>query len=517
MIKALRIFHTKTNLIVISLLLTISLIWRVSASATHTSFSQDAARDVWLTKQLALNNEWIVAYGPKTSIGNFNLPPLYNQMHLIFATITNHHPLTMKWVITVLESLTPVMLYLILKRIAKPELAILGSIIYLFSVQPSVFGTTAWNPNLIPLLATTTLYGAIKVLVDKSHSWILVICVTASWAMQLHFQAAVLLPFMISIFLISVWKRRSWQTLGYWFGGGLLAFLFISPYLWAEINSNWYNSRQMLVFFTTEHSQYYDRISKPAYVVTFFPKFLERVTFGFELYKNVIGYLLYIFGFIYLGLTVIKKRSLPHVLVIFYLLSIMISLRIFKGDKHDYYLSLLFPMASILLVSAVSSIKKSKIGVSVLLIIIFMIGVKQSFWQPTNDVHELQKSIEMLEQVSPSQNIRLLFHDADLINTLFYGLNEYSDLVVDQTSPVVVDVCLSKEICRWDFSPRSQHSLEYTLIGDYKLATGYEPLYSIAGSNLTLWVGQVSHPEIEFNYSKLRDNSAAGSDKLLKL
>lgn len=412
--------------------------------------------------------------------------------------------------------MTPVVLYLILRRITKLELAILGSLIYLFSVQPSVFGTTAWNPNLIPLLAMTTMYGAIKILVDKSFFWILVICVTASWAMQLHFQAAVLLPFMTGICMVSLWKHRSWRILGYWLGGGLLAFLCISPYLWAEINSNWQNTRQIITFFTTEHTQYFDRISKPVYLVTFFPKFMERVTFGSELYKSLIGYFIYIFGFIYLGLTAIKKRSLPHALVIFYLLSIMIGLRLFKGDKLDYYLSLLFPMASILMVSAVSIMKKTKIGVGLMLIVIFIIGFKQSYWEPANDLHQLQKSMQLLEEVSPSQKIRLLFHDADFINTLFYGLNEYTDLVVDQSSSVVVDVCNPKKACRWDFTPRSQHSREYTLVGDYKMTAGYTPLYSIASSNVTLWVGKVRKPEIEFDHSKLRDDSVTGSDKLLE-
>lgn len=509
--------NTKSDIIVIALLLLISLLWRVSASATHVSFSQDAARDVWLTKQRALNNEWIVAYGPKTSIGNFFLPPLYNQLHLVFAVLTNHQPTTMKWVITILESLTPVVLYLIMRRIAKPKLAILGSLIYLFSVLPSVFGTTAWNPNLIPLLAMATLYGAIKIIVDKSLRWILVICVTASWTMQLHFQAAVLLTFIFGIFLISIGKYRSWRTLGYWLAGGLLAFLFISPYLWAEVNSNWQNTRQMVSFFTTEHTQYYDRISKPAYIITFFPKFMERVTFGMELYKSLIGFAIYTFGFIYMGFKAIKNRSLSHALILYYLLSIMMGLRLFKGDKLDYYLSLLFPMASILFVSAASIFKKTKIGVGLVLIVIFIIGFKQSLWQPTNDLQQLQISMQMLEQVSPSKSIRLLFHDADFVNTLFYGLNEYTDLSVDQSSSTVVDVCNPRKACRWDFSPRSQHSPEYTLVGDYKLAAGYQPLYSISSQAMTLWIGQVGNPEIPFDYSKLREDSSAGSDKLLQL
>jgi len=334
--------------------------------------------------------------------------------------------------------------------------------------------------------------------------------------MQLHFQAAVLLPFLIGIFFISIWKLPSWRTLGYWLGGGLLALLFISPYLWAEVNSNWQNTRQMVAFFTTEHTQYYDRISKPAYLITFFPKFMERVTFGTELYKSLIGFAIYTFGFIYLGFKAIKNRSLPHALILLYLLSILLGLRLFKGDKLDYYLSLLFPMASILFVSAVSLFKKTMIGVGLLLIVIFIIGFKQSSWQPTNDLRDLQISMQMLEQVAPSKNIRLLFHDADYVNTLFYGINEYTNLSVDQSSSTVVDVCNPKKACRWDFSPRSQHSLEYTLVGDYKLAAGYKPLYSISNQAVTLWVGLVSNPEIPFDYSKLMADSAAGSDKLLQ-
>ncbi len=109
-------YHSKLktgNTLAVFFLLFFSLIFRFVFSATHISFGQDIARDAWLIEQRINQKNLIVDYGPKASVGNFYLPPLYYQLHVLFSLVTNNNPLTMKWVITFVEALSPVLLFLI--------------------------------------------------------------------------------------------------------------------------------------------------------------------------------------------------------------------------------------------------------------------------------------------------------------------------------------------------------------------------------------------------------------------
>lgn len=255
-------YHTKlfsSATLPVVILLLVSLLLRGAYSISHISFGQDIARDSWLIQQMINQNDLIAEYGPKASVGNFYLPPLYYQLHVVFSFIFQNHPLIMKWVITIVESFSPVVLFLILRDYVSKQYAFGIASLAIIAHAPLQYGTMAWNPNMIPFLSLSILYSGIQLMSHQRKQFALALPILALSAFQLHYQGAVLFLFT---FILLVWSlfRYKQAVLRFWIIGILLALVSITPYFVAEIQSNFNNTRSISNFFSQEHT-----LSSPRY------------------------------------------------------------------------------------------------------------------------------------------------------------------------------------------------------------------------------------------------------------
>src|SRR5258708_15995136 len=99
----------------------------------YVTFGQDQARDAYIMSQYKEERRVIINYGPKASVANFYLPPFYYQLHNIVSWFSGENPLVMQWVIILVESFTPVILFLWLRMIVYEKSALLGSLLYVVS------------------------------------------------------------------------------------------------------------------------------------------------------------------------------------------------------------------------------------------------------------------------------------------------------------------------------------------------------------------------------------------------
>lgn len=470
-------YHSKlktSNTLVVLLILILSLSTRLIFSSTHISFGQDVARDSWLMSQRIKFDQIIVDYGPKVGIGNFYLPPLYYQIHLIFSLLTDNDPLVMKWVVTVFEALSPVLLFLIIKDLFGIKLATLSSLLYIVAPIPLQYGTTAWNPNMIPFFSLLMVYSFIRVVKNRQLWFIPIACFSFIVAFQFHYQASVLLPLLAFCFIYSIKNNFSQRLLLFWASGIIIMSLILLPYFYAEITSNFSNSRAILTYFSQEHSRYFERISKPTYVFTYFPAFFDRVLFGKETLYSIFGLSIYFGGIFSLIAHYRKTKNLSLLIILFYFFSIFIMLRVFRGDKLDYFFSTLFFLPFVFLASLMSAIRSKFVILSIFGLMFFSSGIYISQWHSYNDLAELQSTIEFIQAKSPAQNIRFIFHDDDFINNVFFGIQQYSTLTIDQTATAVVDICNNREICAWDNFLACRHSLAYSKVALFKLDSQYQ-------------------------------------------
>ncbi len=408
---------------------------RVWYAATHIPFYQDQARDVFLIQEKIRNNEWLVAYGPKASVGNFYLPPFYYQFSTFLFRLSGGHPLTMHWVITLAESFTPVVIFLILRYFLSEKGAMRAAWIYGCSFLVVHFGTFAWNPNMIPLFASLSLYGWCLYLFSKRPLGIVLGVFSLLVAFHLHYQTAVLFLFPLLVFFYSL--KRNPKHILYWIVGGVCSLLLFLPYFSYEMQHSWQNTQAIVAYFTSEHSQYFDRVSKPAFIHTFLPAFVERVLIGKNISGILLGRLLFFIGMPLLVITSIKRRRVLWLLL--YVLSIFLMLRLYKGDKVDYYMSTLFVLPAILFGLAIDYLPQKIRSLSIVIASVCLLLV---FGKPMeNGYQALQQASQFILSSTQGKPAQFIFHDDDLINTFAFTLKPTEREMIDQTSSQLIDVC----------------------------------------------------------------------------
>ncbi len=437
------------------LLLLISLIFRLAYGSHYVVFSQDVARDNLIIQKYINNHTYLVGYGPKASVYDFYLPPFYYQLHLIVSLITHSYPLVMKYLITIVESITPVILFLILSRILSQWKAYLLAILYLLSSLVLSISVNAWNPNMIPFFSTLALYTWIKIFIDKKYKWFILGVLATTLAIQLHYQAVVLISFLVFISTWSLIKNK--YSLKYILIGLTLSSLTMLPYVFAELNNGWHNTHQIINYFTQEHSRYFDQVSKINFFSDFIPSFLQRVLMGYH-YNLLIGRLIFVFGLLFVLFNMTKKDRLA-ILMGIYMFSILIMLRVYKGDKLDYYMSTLFIVPPILIAFIWKYIKTPIFSIFIFVLIYYSglyLGKSGNF----NDLKTINSEQQLISQISSKKQFRVLFHNDDQINKYAYIFNNLSKTSND--SNYVLEVCESTSQCEPASRPICVNNMGYT-------------------------------------------------------
>lgn len=505
--RALSFFSTHQLLCLSIFLFALSFIVKVWFFKTHIIFAQDQARDVYLMHLAANRGEWIIKYGPKASVGNFYLPPFYYQVDRIVTFLTSYAPLAMTWAMIIVESFTPVVIYFVLRKTLQTRAALAASLLYAMSVVVVEYSTSAWNPNTIPFFSTIALLGWYLFAFEKKRWGIIVGVVATSIAIQLHYQCVVLLLFPVGLFLTTI--RQIKVTWKHWLMGIFLALLLVSPYFYQEMRDNWQNTRSIVSYFTGEHSHYYDRVSKPQYVLTFLPSFVERVVVGNNQRLIYIGRILFFVGFFVIGLESIRRPKSRFFL--FYFVCIFLMLRLYKGDKIDYYMSTLYILPAILAGFIVKRIPVAVIGIAGL---VFLSAIALSVNPQNNDLKRLQEVMTVTAPyLSPGKTL-LVSDEHDIVNTFVYGVWALSDAEVGKAADQVVTLC-TKPNCEWRGEAACTQSRWYTYQALIKANGNYQPVVSVSGymPGMSIIVGKLAKPVQKPDYAMF-ESGTYGSDIL---
>lgn len=433
----------------------------------HVPFSQDQGRDLYLISQAIETGNYLIPYGPKTSVGDFTTFPFYYQL-MVFAHLLVNKPLTMYFVVTLIESFTPVFLYLLLRLFVKNKAAFFSAFLYSTFFLVLQYSTNTWSPNLIPFLTTLGLFAWMTFII-KDKPWYLVLgTIALGLNLHLHFQTVLLVPFALMVFIISL--RRNFANLKYWLLGALAVLISFSPYLFSEAQTNWPNTKAIIAFYTVEHSQYFDQVSKPAYIFTFFPKFMEKVMFGANLKYFVVGRTLFFTGMLLLSLKALRGEKYRWLLL--YFLTIFLSIRLFKGDKHDYYLMVLFSMPAVLFSLLIERLNK----LSLPMLLTFSVVMGWVYLQPNfNQLNVLKSEIELISQNLPqNEPVHIVFHDLDMANAYLYGFATFSNIDLDRDADTIIDMCKRRTRCWNTEYPMCKYSSSYVYSTELKLLNNYQ-------------------------------------------
>jgi hypothetical protein len=489
------------------ILLFVSLITRFAFSATHVSFHQDMARDALLMENALEEGSWLLGYGPKASVWNFYLPPFYFQLHLLLTALSDNNPLVMMWAITLVESFTPILIFLILRFITNSKNALLAATIYLFSATVVSLGTRAWNPNMIPFFTALLVYGILQLTIHTKRWGAYVASFALLIGFQLHYQVALILPFAC-IGLLYAWYKKtiSLKDIALLF---LLSIATLSTYLHAEFTNNWQNTRSIFEYFSLEHSRYYDQVSKPDFVLKFLPGFIERVLFG--IHTNYwLGRVLLLAGLV--SLTLLSRKKLAVRVLLLFILTTFVMLRVYKGDKTDYYLSTFFMLPALLLAATIHY--QRLVGMAFAVLIAGLLSAWMQKTSYSNDFVTLEPTFQELSLAVPNNAVQYLFHSDDDVNVFAYGLKHFGTLQYDANSTTVLEICQGIYNCSWDGVLQCARDRSYTyssLLKERQPHTQKALLMYGRYFVITIFESQIQRP----NYSLYALDNSYGTDTLL--
>ena len=266
--------------------------------------------------------------------------------------------------------------YLIVKKLFDEKTALLSSIFLTFSTTIIEFSRFSWNPNLLPYFSLLFFYFLIKSVQVKKNIWSFWSGTFLSFCIQLHYLALFLIPPVILLYLIEIYKNRkkiknTLKGVGVFF----LAFIFFSlPLLIFDLHHDFLNFNNFISLSKTSGAA--DGNIFKLFFSTF-PLFNQYV-FNVSL-NNILVYAILI-AFIISFISLYKKQVPLFYILMFFLLSYF-GLSIYGGQKIPHYFLSIYIFYFILLSYFLSDAQKMKFGkiVTILFMISFIFTNVQGY------------------------------------------------------------------------------------------------------------------------------------------
>jgi 4-amino-4-deoxy-L-arabinose transferase-like glycosyltransferase len=181
-------------------------------------FASDQSRDYTIIKNVVNNGASWPLLGPDMTGGRgFRLGAIYYYFQIVSAKIFGVGVTQQAYPDLLFSILSIPLLYYFLKRYFAENVALLSTVIYVFSYFAVEYSRFAWNVNLIPFFVLLFLYSSAEFLLgeEKTHwKWIVSLGIAIGVGIQLHAILLLLLPamtFFIFLFLFlrnkKVWKK----------------------------------------------------------------------------------------------------------------------------------------------------------------------------------------------------------------------------------------------------------------------------------------------------------------------
>lgn len=172
----------------------------------YLSFLDDQGRDAIVAKQILIDHN-LTLLGPRTSVGNMYLGPLYYYAMVPFLAMTYPDPTGPAYAIAVLGVITVALVYLIGKRLVGARAAAIAALLYAVSPWVIELARFSWQPNPAPFVGLLMMFFTVQALKGKTSRWFLV-AVCFAILIQLHY-ISLLAAFPTAIlFVIDYWKHR---------------------------------------------------------------------------------------------------------------------------------------------------------------------------------------------------------------------------------------------------------------------------------------------------------------------
>lgn len=436
------------------IILLVGAFFRLYKIGGYMTFLGDEGRDVIIVRRLLVDFDPILI-GPRTSIGDMYLGPLYYYLMAPALLFSLFNPVGPAIMIAVLGVVTIFLVWYVtqlwfckkgselqksefqgyeLTKSSEPTEPCAGALLaaFLYAISPVIitYSHSSWNPNIMPFFAFLSVYGIWKVWFEKKFKWLLVIGVSMSFVLQSHYLGLLLIPTLGLFWLLALIKTRkdtrnrlqgTRKLISYTLYAVILFAILMSPLVIFDARHEWRNFTSMQKFFTERQTTVSLKAWKgiPNIYPIFRDKFVTRIIAGNHRLVGEYTTLTLVGLVTLLLLSNLKKIiklafskekisdnkyfSSGFFITTIWLFIGMLGMSVYKQHVYDHYFGFLFP-APFLLIGAISQkiFDQSRDDLKIL----FTAGVgllvvanlaNNPLWYPPN--HQMNRSREVAKLI----------------------------------------------------------------------------------------------------------------------
>lgn len=254
---------------IIALILIISSFFRLYKIDEYMTFLGDEGRDAIVVRRLLVNFDPILI-GPRTSIGDMYLGPLYYYLMAPPLFLGNFSPVGPSVMVAILGVITVFFVWWVAREWFGRLAGFVAALFYSISPTIIVQSRSSWNPYIMPFFSLLSIYSIWRVWSFskvtgrkvKNFKWLIILGVSLAFVLQSHYLGLLLLPTIGLFWILSFLKLKSLTTqeagknffllkefLKNSIVGGVIFLLLMSPLVVFDARHEWRNFVAMKRFF----------------------------------------------------------------------------------------------------------------------------------------------------------------------------------------------------------------------------------------------------------------------------
>ena len=218
------IFNNRKEFYLLILILLLGAFLRLYKIADYMTFLGDEGRDAIIVRRLLVDFDPILI-GPRTSIGDMYLGPLYYYMMAPALLLAGFNPVGPAIMVALLGAVTIFLVWYVARlwfgdnfntsKLPK-RVPCVGALIaaFLYSISPVVitYSKSSWNPNIMPFFALLSILGIWKVWFRQEFKWLIVVGVSMAFVLQSHYLGLLLLPTLGIFWTLTLFEIRNTKS-----------------------------------------------------------------------------------------------------------------------------------------------------------------------------------------------------------------------------------------------------------------------------------------------------------------
>ncbi|MAG59877.1 hypothetical protein CMO96_03770, partial [Candidatus Woesebacteria bacterium] len=354
-------------------------LWRIDE---YLTFLGDEGRDVRIVSRFVTDFD-LMFIGPRTSIGNMYLGPLYYYLIAPFLALWRLSPTGPAVLVAILGTATVFLVWFVAREWFGKVAAFSSALLFAMSPVVISLSKTSWNPNIMPFFALLAIYSIWRVWRHHEWKWLLVVGASFGFILQSHYLGLLLLPTIILFWILTLRDLHSkvGNFLRHTMLGSVIFAILMSPLFIFDAKHGWRNFESMRIFFTERQTTV--SIKPWNAIPDLWPLWQDQVVTRLVVAKSetwgLWAAIIILIGAICLGYGLYKDRD-KFRLQSFALVSVwifigLVGLGLYKQHIYDHYFGFVFMAPFLLIGGILQKIWDTKFKLLVIIIVVGLLWI----------------------------------------------------------------------------------------------------------------------------------------------